>query len=806
MTAFLIGAAELAALAAGTPMIVATPNLERLGLEGTGSLPITVLRPVDGVLRQADAPPGPALPLPPGLRPLASVAADAAGAVALAAGLPPGIPALPATGLMPALVARLVAALAEAEAQRGALQRRLSAQPVVAPRRVIDLPPVPTGPAPPPRAMQPLGRGAEGLCGVALHVAVPASEAASLLRVRLVAGGRIIGAWTVPGRDLVPGWLALDLPEPAPAGSGEAHLEIALDAAAGDRVRIASGGPDAGAPLALRVETAEPGHLRAPRHFDWAMRDLPAPAPGVVLALPDGAWAAATLQGATADRIALGPEQPRLLLAIAPGAEARLSLPPLPAGPADLVMLEASLRLGDAAQVEVALLVAAAEATDNPRHSGWRRVDAEGRLRVALPLPATPSGAIALRVVIRNAGPAASIEVARLALATGAAGVPRRDPTEPASDALAPPASPTAEPPKPTAAEPPTPAIAEPPKPAIAEPPTPTAVQPPTPTVAEPPQAAPPQPAPIGVPRVTTPPAPPPPRIEPAMPAPQPPATAPIRIAAIPAAPPPPAAPLSPLLAGTAPPAPSGPAPSRVMLPGGPAPRPAQDAPAPFGGLVPARGSAFRVTAPQPPLPSAAMEGPSAPAIPSTLSTPAPSTAAPTMAQPGVPAGSPPGPPPGAPIAYAQDAPTSTAWRDLKLNQHLINKEGTYQHLDLAITGLVAPAGLWRQVRTKLFDRRGIVGLEFRSMKGWPQMFDRWPGAQVDNFGPLWRLEHAAPAEALSQLATPHDRALIAAVLDVLPALTTRAAGTAGLAEEDQQAWVQRAQRLATAVAEALRG
>ncbi|WP_439552666.1 DUF6212 domain-containing protein [Falsiroseomonas sp.] len=794
MTAFLIGAAELAALAAGTPMIVAAPNVERLGLEGAGSLPITVLRPVDGVLRQADGPPGPALPLPPGLRPLASVAGDAASAVALAAGLPPGIPALPATGLLPALIARLVAALTEAEALRGALQRRLAAQPVAAPRRVIDLAPVPTGPAPPPRAMQPLGRGAESLCCVALYLAVPASEAASLLRIRLVAGGRIIGAWTVPGRDLVPGWLALELPEPAPAGGGEAHLEIALDAAAGDRVRIASGGPDAGAPLALRVETAEPGHLRAPRHFDWAMRDLPAPAPGVMLALPEGAWAAATLQGATADRIALGPESPRLLLAIAPGAEARLSLPPLPAGPADLAMLEASLRLGDAAQVEVALLAAPAEATDNPRHSGWRRADAEGRLRVALPLPATPSGAIALRLVIRNAGPAASIEVARLALATGAAGVPRREPEAPLP--LASPAMPVAEPPQPR----PTP-VAEPIAEPVAPPPLPVAA--PRPVPVAPPPAAPPPAAPIVVPRVTPPPA---PRIDPAAPPPQP-AAAAIRIAAIPPLPvktaapvgsslgaPPVASPVAPppaqLLAGTAPPAPSGPAPSRVMLPGGAPARPGPDAPAPFGGLVPSRGSAFRVTAPQPPLPAAVAEEPAVTAIPVTASPPLPATAA----------------PPTAPIAYAQDAPTSTAWRDLKLNQHLINKEGTYRHLDLAITGLVAPAGLWRQVRTKLFDRRGTVGLEFRSMKGWPQMFDRWPGAQVDNFGPLWRLEHAAPAEALSQLATPHDRALVAAVLEVLPALAARAAATASLPTEDQDAWTERAQRLAAAVAEALRG
>ncbi|WP_207623064.1 DUF6212 domain-containing protein [Falsiroseomonas algicola] len=784
MTAFLIGAAELAALAAGTPMIVATP-----GTEGLAGLPITVLRPVEGVLRQGDSATGPAVPLPQGLRPLALVAPDAAGAAALAAGLPHGVPTLPANGLLPALVARLVAALAEAEAQRGALHRRIAAQPVAAPRRVIDLPPVPNGPVPPARAMQPLGRDAAGISSLALHVATPAKEAASLLRVRLVAGGRILGGWSIAGRDLAAGWLALDLPEPAPAGTGEAHLEIALDAAAGDGVRISSGGPDAGAPLALRVETAEPGHLRAPRHFDWAARDLPALAPGLVLPLPEGAWAAASVQGATAERVAVGNEAPRLLLALPAGAEARLSLPPMPAGLADLALLEAALRLGDRAQVEVALLAAGVEAPDHPRHSGWRRVDAEGGLRVALPLPAAPSGSIALRLAIRNAGPAASLEIGRLALATGAAGVPRRDPAAPAPQ---PPAAPAAMPPAAPAAMPPAAPAAMPP----AAPAAPTATVPAAPT-----QAAAPAPAPAGTPRVALPAAPvsPPPAPEakptPAPEAPRPsapeakptptpeaprPATAPIRIATIPPAP----APASPLLAPTAPPLPSGPAPSRVMLPGSAAPA---TPPPPFGMLVPARGSAFRVAAPQAPLPAA--PAPAAPGIAAPVPV-APPVAAPTAA------------PPSAPLAFAQDTPTATAYRDLKLNQHLVNKEGTYQHLDLAITGLVAPAGLWRQVRTKLFDRRGTVGLEFRSMKGWPQMFDRWPGTQVDNFGPLWRLEHPAPFDALAMLATPHDRALIAAVLEVLPGLATRAAGTAGLTAEQEEAWVGRARKLAAAVTE----
>jgi hypothetical protein len=155
---------------------------------------------------------------------------------------------------------------------------------------------------------------------------------------------------------------------------------------------------------------------------------------------------------------------------------------------------------------------------------------------------------------------------------------------------------------------------------------------------------------------------------------------------------------------------------------------------------------------------------------------------------------------PAAAFRFPDALSAAASFQDLKLQQHLVNTEGTYRHLDLTVTGLVAAAGLWRQVRLKLFERRGTVGLEFREMKGWPQMFDMWPGARRDDYGPFWRVESEAPAEALRQLATPHDRALILAVMDVLPALARRGALAANLAAAEQDAWTDRARSLATAV------
>jgi hypothetical protein len=82
-------------------------------------------------------------------------------------------------------------------------------------------------------------------------------------------------------------------------------------------------------------------------------------------------------------------------------------------------------------------------------------------------------------------------------------------------------------------------------------------------------------------------------------------------------------------------------------------------------------------------------------------------------------------------------------------------------------------------------------------------MFDVWPSAERDGYGPFWRLETVATAAALRALATPHDRALIGAVLEVLADIAAQGAATAGLPGPEREAWVAHARRLAGAVAAA---
>jgi hypothetical protein len=136
---------------------------------------------------------------------------------------------------------------------------------------------------------------------------------------------------------------------------------------------------------------------------------------------------------------------------------------------------------------------------------------------------------------------------------------------------------------------------------------------------------------------------------------------------------------------------------------------------------------------------------------------------------------------------------------DLKVHQHLVNPEGTYRHLDVTLTGLVSGAGLWRELRMKLFDRRGTIGLEFRDMRGWPSVFEAWPGKAADNFGPFWRVETEGATAVMAQLATPRDKAMIAALLDVLPSAMHRAARSVGFSAADAEAWTARAERLVIA-------
>lgn len=605
--ATLVEAAAAGLLDAGIPAVALAPGVPPPDLGGL------LLLAWDGArLAPPGAEGGAAVPLPRGARLLALLAPDASAAAGLAARLPAGVPVLVGPEAPARLLALLGAALREtgarcdaAEGARDAAQRALGDRPPPVPRLLLETPP---GAAAPARSTQPLGRPAQGLCRVELHLAEAAAGAASSLHVRLVAGGRIRGAWAVPGPELRQGWLALDLPEPAQLGAAETVLDVALHLAAGDAAALSAGEGDA-APLALRLWTALPGRHLMPRHFDWAAADAPMPE-GLELRLEDGTLALAAANGAAAELLALGAEPARLLLRLDAGATAEVVLAPLPASPADLLRLTLACRGGEPARIGAALRL------DHPAgaaETGWRGFDEEGALGLALPLPG--SGARpCLR--LRNGGGAAAIELARIALLRGAAGE-RRQP-----------------------------------------------------------------------------------------PAPEPPRPSPLRAAQ-----------------GTG-----------VAMPG--------------GGVHAAH---------QPPV---------------------------------------------AAHAATERLAGGITWQEVTTQQHMVSPDGGYRHLDMVITGFVAPAGLWRQVRTKLFDRRGTLGLEFREAAGWPRMFDRWPAGGSDAYGPFWRLEGGG-GKARAALSTARDRALIAALTEVLPSLAAQGARGAGLDGAEAEAWAERARRLLAGLAEA---
>ncbi|MGG5809499.1 DUF6212 domain-containing protein [Falsiroseomonas sp. CW058] len=591
----------------------------------------------DGALLRPGAAPAGLVALPPGARLLALVAAEEDGAARIAPLLPPGLPALHGPDPLPALLGLLAEearrardAAEAAETARDAAQRLLGHRTPPLPAPLLEVPPLPGAPPAPPRIVQPLGRPAEGLCAVALHLAEAQAGDASLLRVRLVAEGRIHGAWVVPGAALAPGWITFDLPEPLRIGAAEATLEVAAEVAPGDRLALSAGSPLEDAAVALRAWTSAPGRHVMPRHCDWAALDA-APSAGLPMALPGLEEAA--VEGAKAERIAVGEEPGRLLLEIAAGAEAGVALPAIPAGPAELLRLALACRTGRAARVQAALrLDGRAAAVD----SGWRPMAEDGTLGISLPLPATPTAAA---LSIRNGGDLpAVVELSRVMLLAGLAGERRRVPPAEAGRLSAPASA---------------------------------------------------------------------------------------------------ASPASPVQAFS------------VAMP----------------------GTGFRVAPPHPKLAAASPGAEPQEAAPAPMAEPAPAAA--------------------------------TAFQDLKLQQHLVNADGTYRHFDVLLMGLVAPAGLWRQVRTKLFDRRGTIGLEFREARGWPQMFDAWPGTGMDQFGPFWRLESDGTAGQLGLLATSHDRALVAALMEVLPVLAGRAAAAAGLEQGEAAAWADRARKLEAAVAAA---
>jgi hypothetical protein len=411
-----IGAAELAEMEAGAPAVVLAP-----GFLLPHAPPLLPLVLKEGVLVRPGGDTARSLPMPPWARLLALVGPEQA-AERLLPLLPHGLPVLPDAA---ALLGRLAEALRDARrdadaagAERDRLKRALAAQGASLPRRVVDLPPATaTGSATLPLT-QPLGRPAEGLCTVELHAAAPAAAG---LVVRLLASERLLGLWRVPAAALAPGWLALDLPEPATAPE-EAVLEVLAEP--GDDVPSLSSSADhPQASLALRAWTAPPGWAVLPRHFDWAA--IGAPRLTLPLPLPTSLFAEAVAEGARVELVAAGAEPARLLLELPPEGEARLALPAAAVGPADLLRLRLT-RLG-AAGAPVSVGAELTGLAGERVASGWRELDASGPLALALPLPPGPMATLSLALRHRGTAPAL-LELSGIALQAGAAGEPRRAP------------------------------------------------------------------------------------------------------------------------------------------------------------------------------------------------------------------------------------------------------------------------------------------------------------------------------------------------------------------------------------------
>ncbi len=210
---------------------------------------------------------------------------------------------------------------------------------------------------------------------LALHVAETDCGPGSALRLRLLGqeSRTVLGAWVVPGEVLRDGWLALDLPMPAPPVRETASVEIDIDLAPGDRLAL-------GAPPALRVSKTEGmGRFVHAAHWDGLSHGLTLPPGGAWLGLPAHIWHGV----------------PRRLL-LAPGESRELRLPALPVAGLDRLVARLRLLGGSAMQAEL----------HGPgTGTGWRDFTPDGVLEMALDLPVAAAAAMPLTLGLRQLGP-----------------------------------------------------------------------------------------------------------------------------------------------------------------------------------------------------------------------------------------------------------------------------------------------------------------------------------------------------------------------------------------------------------------
>jgi hypothetical protein len=138
----------------------------------------------------------------------------------------------------------------------------------------------------------------------------------------------------------------------------------------------------------------------------------------------------------------------------------------------------------------------------------------------------------------------------------------------------------------------------------------------------------------------------------------------------------------------------------------------------------------------------------------------------------------------------------------VRLEDSLVLGGGSYRHLDIWLEGVRAGEYGWPRLRFKFVIDGDAPALELRARPDWPPLFGQWPednpAMRSDQYGPYLRLTEAALAEGLvAGLAEPRDRAMLAAMLRLLPLAVATVARDATTDPVEYDMLLGKARRLA---------
>ncbi|MCG7359925.1 hypothetical protein MHZ93_01485 [Roseomonas sp. ACRSG] len=121
------------------------------------------------------------------------------------------------------------------------------------------------------------------------------------------------------------------------------------------------------------------------------------------------------------------------------------------------------------------------------------------------------------------------------------------------------------------------------------------------------------------------------------------------------------------------------------------------------------------------------------------------------------------------------------------------------QSLDVMVQGLSSGSYRWRELRFRLnTDEKRGASIEIRQTRGWPEVFETWPGSQTDLHGPFFDFG-AGDMARLAARRMSRDGQLVTALLDLLPPLVAASVAQQPEAALRKSAWLAAAEQVAEA-------